>query len=75
MARKPKRTRLDCSFDWVRERVRGYSIMPPVTTQPVPGNCGAHVAVEAFESRARILNAKENQPFPTLSLYCTSLIS
>jgi hypothetical protein len=33
-----------------------------------PGYCGAHVAVEAFESRARILNAKENQPFPTLSI-------
>lgn len=30
--------------------------------------CGAHAAVEAFESRARLLNAKINQPFPTLSI-------
>lgn len=26
------------------------------------------MAVEAFESRARILNARVNQPFPTLSI-------
>lgn len=30
--------------------------------------CGAHAAVEVFEARARLLNARVNLPFPTLSI-------
>lgn len=30
--------------------------------------CGAHAAVEVFEARARLLNARVNMPFPTLSI-------
>ncbi|KAF8749366.1 hypothetical protein HU200_012703 [Digitaria exilis] len=63
-----KKTRMDCVFNWATQRVKGYRILPPVTQQPIDNFCGAHAAVEVFEARARLLNARVNLPFPTLSI-------
>ncbi|KAJ1273007.1 hypothetical protein BS78_06G247000 [Paspalum vaginatum] len=62
----PESNGLEARFVGITKSLEKFLESEKENANTMNGYCGAHVAVEAFESRARILNAKENQPFPTL---------